>query len=279
MHGSGSSREAAQDFDALFAVEDGFANYYAQVEALDHAVPVLQIRANQVANLEAQLEHVDRIDRGCVLRLRHDLQDRANTEVRRVLESHPDTLVYLDLGWTRDLIARELWASTVLATVADQQPESEVVVSASTFPDSFRPRVRDVEVFSERGLFDALSRRHNALSLTYGDWGSTRAPRESSPMRLVRRIDLPLTREWIFFRDSGDEDYADIARRVVGDSAWPSELNIWGTYVIQGTAEGVPGSIRGQAAAAAARVNIHLHRQAHFGEVALSGDEDVPFVD
>lgn len=83
MHRSGSSREAAQDFDALFAVEDGFANYYAQVEALDYAVPVLQVRGNEVTDLNVQLEHVDRIDRGCVLRLRHDLSPSGGRSLNR----------------------------------------------------------------------------------------------------------------------------------------------------------------------------------------------------
>ncbi|KRB79868.1 hypothetical protein ASE00_19420 [Sphingomonas sp. Root710] len=102
-------------------------------------------------------------------------------------------------------------------------------------------------------------------------------------MRNVPRIDLPTSNQWITFRRDKDlednEDYTDIAQRVIDDSEWPANLNIWGTYTISWTASGEPGAIRSPATAAAARINIHLHQQAFFGanNVVIDGDE--PFTD
>lgn len=277
--GANSSKPAAREFDALFDPASGHQAYYEKVAELPFAVPVLQLTGGAMPDLDAQLLNANEIDRGFVLRLEHGIC--ANpvgllTEVRR---RSPDVVVWVDMGWTRDLLLRELWASRILEALGDDQPEAEVVVSGSSFPDSFSPVRRDVVPSQERAVFDALVRRHNAVRIKYGDWGSTRAPKEPTPMRIVKRIDLPASRDWIYFRDSGAEGYDDIAQRVIDDPLWPTGLNIWGTYLIEGTADGVPGSIKGQAAAAAARINIHLHRQAHYDAGGLPGDADEPYVD
>ena len=136
---------------------------------------------------------------------------------------------------------------------------------------------------NERALYNNLVRRHNAATLIYGDWGSTRPPSDPVPMKNIPRIDLPTPRQWISFRRDSelddDEDYSDIAKRVVADNEWPTDLNIWGTYTINWTAEGEPGAIRIPYTAAAARINIHLHRQAFFGVDGIHVDGDEPFTD
>jgi hypothetical protein len=98
-------------------------------------------------------------------------------------------------------------------------------------------------------------------------------------MKIVKRIDLPIPRDWVFFKDTGDESYQDLAERVRTDPAWREIPEVWGTYLIDNTAEDLPGSIKGQAAAAAARVNIHMHRQAHFDNPLASPRGDEPFTD
>lgn len=277
--GSISAKPAAREFDALFSSVGGHEAYYRQVEDLPFAVPVLQLTAGTIPDLDAQLAHAHRIDRGVVLRLEHGACVNPVGILTEVRRRAPDAVLWIDLGWTRDLLLREMWASRILEALGADEPEIEVVVSGSSFPDSFSPVRREAVPTQERAVFDALVRRHNAVRLKYGDWGSTRAPREPTPMRIVKRIDLPTSREWIYFRDGGAESYDDIAQRVIDDPLWPTGLNIWGTYLIEGTADGVPGSIKGQAAAAAARINIHLHRQAHYDAGGLPGDADEPYVD
>lgn len=278
--GATTDKLAGSEFDALFDVVGAHSNYYELVSSLEHAIPTLQLSAGGVPDLAGQIAYVDAIDQGLVLRLKFGQVAHPIELVRSVLALYPDTMVVIDLGWSPDLLSRELWASGVIAAISDIRPETELVVAGSSFPDTF-DRIRDRGEFraNERVVFDNLVRRHNAVALTYGDWGSTREPRDGTVMRTVPRIDLPLSREWISFRRDGAEDYPDIARRVVKDPLWPKDLNIWGTYAIRSTAESLPGAITGTAAAAAARVNIHLHRQATFGIPGAIQDGDEPYTD
>jgi hypothetical protein len=280
-YGASSDRLAAKQFDALFDPANGHAAYYEALAEIDGAIPVLRLTKGLIPDLEQQLAWINWLDRGAVLRVEHEYCQQPTLLVRQVRALIPDVVLFLDLGWkTPDLISREMWASQILSDISEEVDlETEIVVVGSSFPGQFRPLVRDEVLVEERFVYDALVRRHNSISITYGDWGSTRAPRDPTPMRTVKRIDLPLSREWVCFRDAGSEDYAEIATRAVRDASWPLDLNIWGTYLISGTAQNVPGSIRGQAAAAAARINIHMFRQTHFDEMGLTGDGDEPFVD
>lgn len=278
--GAVRDKPAGIAFDALFDPANGHSAYYDQVRALDHAVPVVQFHNGVVADLDQQAAHIIDINRGAVLRLEHGLSLQPLQTLENVIQVLDDLALWIDLGWrSRDLLTIQPWASALLDVIGRGSPESEVVVSGSSFPVSFSPVERDVVRARERELYDDLVRRHNAVQIKYGDWGSTRAPRAPTPMRVVKRIDLPTPRDWVCFRDAGDETYQGIAERTVNDPSWPEGINIWGTYLIQGTAEAVPGSIRGQAAAAAARINIHLYRQAHYGGDAAFGDADEPFTD
>lgn len=275
---SSSVKPAAAEFDALFDPANGYETYYTQISELPSAVPVLQFTGGALPDLAAQVAHADALERGLVLRVQHDHCPHPHGLVASVFDAHPDTVLFVDLGWSPDVLSREVWASTLLSTIDD--PEREIVVAASSFPESFRARPRDEIRAEERVIFDNLVRRHNAIDLIYGDWGSTRLPREPTPMGAIPpRIDLPLSREWVSFRRDGEEDFQDIATRIVNDRSWEITPNIWGAYQIEATADGASGSISGQAAAAAVRVNIHLHRQAHFGAPGSFGEKDEPYTD
>jgi hypothetical protein len=164
--------------------------------------------------------------------------------------------------------------------------EAEVVLCGSSFPNTFGDvdRRREFRV-DERAFFSDLSRRFNSPPLMYGDYGSTRPPStDDAPMTPRARIDLPTPQTWVCFRgekydDDEKETYQSIAGRILVDSSWPQDLNIWGTYMIQATAAGLPGSISGAAAATASRVNIHLHRQAYFDAPIIASDDNEPYTD
>ncbi len=281
---SGSSKLAAAEFDHLFDSTDGFANYYTQVRAIGPALPVLRISGGSAIQFEEQAAHVDALDRGVIVRIEYGVVTDPIGLVDQVLARFQDVAIFVDAGWSNDILSRELWASGIIERVSQMRPEVELVVSGSSFPDSFvNIDERGVNPVSERFLYGNLVRRHNAAILVYGDWGSTRPPSDPIPMRNIPRIDLPTGNEWISFRRDREqvveEDYSDIARRTVADPAWPHDLNIWGTYTIACTAEDLPGAIRSPAVAAAARINIHLHRQAFFGAPNDVNDGDEPFTD
>lgn len=282
---SSSEKSAAAEFSALFDRTGGYRNYYNLLEIIPQAIPVLRIDGGVGRHFDEQAGHVDRLDRGLIVRLQHGQIINPLELASMVLDRFEDVVFFVDAGWSTDLLSREIWASQIIKHISDERPEAEIVVSGSSFPDSFTDIVyRGVIPVHERSLHSNLSRRHNAAHLIYGDWGSTRPPStEQIPMRNTPRIDLPTSGEWLSFRRDKqvdeDEDYPGIARRMIDDRAWPADLNIWGTYTIECTAEQLPGAIRNAAVAAAARINIHLHRQAFFGANASLGDQDEPFTD
>ncbi|WP_188237309.1 beta family protein [Sphingopyxis sp. LK2115] len=282
---SGGKLAAAAEFDALFVSRNGFANYYDTVSDITEAIPVLRISGGEATQFDAQAHHIDDLDRGLVVRIEYGIVTNPIALVEQVLDRFNDVSFFVDAGWSRDILSREAWVSAIVARIARDNPEIEVVISGSTFPDSFSNiGDRGTNPVGERYLYDSLVRRHNSATLIYGDWGSTRPPStDQVPMRNVPRIDLPKQSEWVSFRRDKEldeqEDYSDIAQRVVTDIDWPIDLDIWGTYTIEWTASGEPGAIRSPATAAAARINIHLHRQAFFGANDLVVDGDEPFTD
>lgn len=284
-HNSGGKLASAEEFDRMFISRNGFENYYEAVRTIEEAIPVLRISGGEAPQFEGQARHIDEIDRGLVVRLEYGIVNNPLNLVEQVIDRFEDVSFFVDAGWTLDILGRESWASGIIGRISRDHPEIEIVISGSSFPDSFSNiGERGANPVSERYLYDSLVRRHNSATLIYGDWGSTRPPSvDQAPMRNVPRIDLPKSGEWVSFRRDkeliDDEGYSDIAQRVVSDPDWPADLDIWGTYTIEWTAKGEPGAIRSPGTAAAARINIHLHRQAFFGANDLIVDGDEPFTD
>lgn len=275
---SGADTPAAEEFRVLFDDADGHARYYEFVRAIPNAVPVLRTASLQLAR---QLAHIETLDRGVVIRVEWGAAAETVQAACTLVQDTPDVVVLVDAGWSRDLLVREAWASSVIQAVTQVRPEVELVVSGSSFPDAFTGiRGRATIPLIERRLHTELVRRHNAANLFYGDWGSTRPPTvDAGIMRNIPRIDLPLQNEWLCYRQDGDQDYQRLAQEVIADRMWPAELAIWGTHMIVATASALPGSIRSPNTAAAVRVNIHLHRQAYVGADVVPGDPEEPYVD
>lgn len=279
-----TKRVASQEFNDLFNAANGFGAYYEQVSKLPQAIPVLRLGGVGVPQLSEQLKHVEIIDRGAVLRLEFGLVQNPSDIAVDVLKRLEDVSIFIDVGWSRHLLEREVWASSIIKAISDLRPEVEIVLTGSSFPDSFSSLGRRGEnAIAERFLYNNLIRRHNSAVIIYGDWGSTRPPSAPIPMTPVPRIDLPTSANWISFRRDSNtpifETYIDIARRTVSDNAWPQDIEIWGTQAIKWTAQGEPGAINSPHAASAARINIHLHQQAFFGEGGAANDTDEPFTD
>ncbi|GAJ29614.1 beta family protein [Acidomonas methanolica] len=279
-----SDAEACQEFRELFDPQKGFASYYKLVSEIPYAIPVLRISGGTLLNLDEQIKHIEALDRGVVVRIEFGSVQNYISILEKILKKLSDFSIFVDLGWSRDIIGREMWASGIVEFVSRDRPETELVISGSSFPDKFSNLGDRGKVsIEERIVYNSLVRRHNAAILIYGDWGSTRPPSPPSPMKNVPRIDLPESGDWISFRQDQEldatETYSEIAQRVITDSSWPADLDIWGTYTIKWTANGEPGAIRSPSTAAAARINIHLHRQAMFGGNDMIVDGDEPFLD
>ncbi|WP_081639511.1 beta family protein [Euryhalocaulis caribicus] len=276
---SGSHKQAATEFDHLFNSNSGFENYFDAIERIESAVPVIQLEAKG-SDYSKQLAHAEQLDRGFFIRILSGKPSTARMLSEQTLGNDIPKVVFIDAEWTRDPLSREAWLSGAIRRVTDIDPGTEIVVAGSSFPESFSEYgPRGEEPLLERQLFNRLVRQHNAASLTYGDWGSTRPPMEPTPMKTVPRIDLPNSNGWHFFRSTDEETYADVAVRTMNDKEWPKDLEIWGTYAIGCTASGEPGAIKAPSTATAARVNIHLHLQAQHGAEIIESDNEEPFTD
>ena len=278
---STASTAAALDFSNLFLPNNGFENYYSEVSDIPFAVPVFRLAGDAATEFAEQVAHIEAIDRGVVLRLEYGRVSDPVSLVQNVKSEIEDVAIFVDMGWSKDLLSRQAWASSIIAGIANLEPEAEMVLTGSSFPDSFTGiGARGTVPILERELHARLVREHNAANIVYGDWGSTRPPSvESGPMRNTPRIDLPGVTQCLCFRKDGSEGYQEIARRMMSDNAWPVGLQIWGTYTVECTAQGIPGAIRSAGTAAAARVNIHMHHQVHTTSPDLASDADEPFVD
>jgi hypothetical protein len=260
-----SDKPSAKEFAALFDAGDGYANYYGKVGDLDFAVPVLRYHPPAPLQLDRQLDHVQALDRGVIIRVLADAPGPVSDIAERCTARAVDNAVYLiDGGWGRDLLLKAAICVGLADSILDFDEDAEIVIGGSSFPDSFAKKGdRFLTSILERPLFGEVRRNINRGNLFYGDWGSTRPPTEPVPMRNVPRVDMPMSANWLSWRSDGDEDYEDLAIRAVQDSEWSGGLGIWGEYMIESTAEGLVPAIKSPAMAAAVRVNMHMHLQAN----------------
>ncbi|MBF2755935.1 MAG: hypothetical protein ISN29_11875 [Gammaproteobacteria bacterium AqS3] len=120
--------------------------------------------------------------------------------------------------------------------------------------------------------------------LIYGDWGSTR-PRGTGQIAQNQppRIDYPTADAWYVARNKNENwGFHEAAAKMVGNAGvWCGNLGIWGEDMILRSASRYPFHQKLGVTTApknvAARINIHLHRQAFYDEAApgaLDLDED-----
>lgn len=270
-------RPAYLEFAALFDPSNGFNNYYDLVSELDRAVPVLRTGGDM--QVPAQLDFIENLGRGLIVYV----DVTAPIDVGQVAEQcnvrNLENVVFaFDCGWGVDILQRAARCVGLINSALAHNEDYEIVVGASSFPNSF---VNMGDTFNlpivERQLFQAVRQGINIGEIYYGDWGSTRPPADAVPMKNVPRIDTAMRTNWRCWRSDGEETYQDIAQRALIDDSWAGNLGIWGEYMIEATAEGAAVAIKAPAMAAAARVNIHMHVQAHYDnpEGLVVGDEPV----
>ncbi len=270
-------RAAYQEFANLFDPANGFKAYYDLIAGIERAVPVF--RSGNDLQIPLQLNAAASLDRGLVVSVDvtapFDVAAIAAECVDRELEN---VVFAFDCGWGHDILERAAVCAGLVQSVLQQSEDFEIVVGASSFPNSFVGLGENFDLpIVERQLFQAVRQGINIGEIFYGDWGSTRPPADPVPMTNVPRIDSAARTNWRCWRSDGDESYQDIAERALADPTWSSNLGIWGEYMIEATAEGAPIAIKAPAMAAAVRVNIHMHVQAHFDnpEGLIVGDEPV----
>jgi hypothetical protein len=269
----------SSQFEALFDPLNGFSNYYDLVGEDSNRIPVLRDCDGMYVDLQRQFDRIDALHNGVIIRL----QKGCCEDLTSVIESGrliaDDILFAVDVGWSLDVIAQEMWASQMISKITDWDPTAEIVCLSSSFPNSFTHiEYRGTFSIDDRDLFDRLVRRHNSARLVYGDWGSTRRSEEQGGGTHYDRIDTAKAGEWVSFRQTDEESgYQIVAKRTIADPQWTTLPTCWGKHVIECTALDIPGKIKGTEAAISSRINMHITAQANVGVTAPPPDE--PYLD
>jgi len=185
-------------------------------------------------------------------------------------EGANDYAVVFEFGWVQDALAVAALASGYANTFFSVvPPEVPIAVSCTSFPNDFTVFDGTVEQpFTNRQLIVQVRQGTNHPRIIYGDWGSTRPRSYGHASQPKNRIDFPADNSWFFARNNGEEvSFFDAAHRIVGCAGWTGNLGIWGEQLIEGTALGQNFAIDTMQKMYAARVNIHLHRQAFYGHL------------
>ena len=248
------------------------------------AIPCLQVDGQGRSEIIRQIEGIQSHGRQFCLRI--ELR-RIPQNLRLVLETlteigTADYTVVVEGGWVRDSLSMYTYfyglITDTLATLDSRVP---IVVSSTSIPRGFSEMEGLVEVpFNNHDLIDQLRRYANREIILYGDWGSTKPRDDDFGRRPFPRIDYPTIRSWNFARHREQEwDFRSAAMRIVESAAWDGNLEIWGEKMIRDTTVNHEFAIDTPQKNVAARVNIHLHLQAHQGMVVSGVDLEDDWVD
>lgn len=266
---SSSPLESRTFFWSLVDQETGPRKWMELVNSHSNYIPCLQFLGVPSDLIEEQLVWARSLDRGYCLRF--ELERHANIEVdiqlvEKTLDD--DCLVILDFGYSDFSEGARNTIQGLLTYLFDLSPDIRVMICGSNFPNDFSEfdDFAQSQPIASRQMFGAVREQFGNYNVYYGDWASTK-PRKydghGSPP--LPRIDYPTESSWIMARSKEQKwTLEDAALRITRLPEWQNHPKVWGTGMIEKTAQGLPGGIRTHPEAMAARINIHLFTQANF---------------
>lgn len=276
---------AQQQFVDLLNPENSYGRWSVFVAAHERVIPCIQTLGLAEAEIREQIAVMQALGRTYCMRIPVNSIPENLDEVVAAFAAGgtSDFIILLEGGWTNDpLTLAATFSGLLQGALSPINAAVPVVCSCTSIPKMFTDYNSDepVEVeFTNRQLIDQINQRTNRDRVIYGDWGSTR-PRELGGFasRPLDRIDYPTPQAWYIARNRDDEwDFRDAALAVTNSGVWDGNLGIWGEEMIQNTTINEELGVDTPQKNVAARVNIHLHRQAFFGHSPidpLSFDED-----
>lgn len=274
-----------QELRELLNPADAFANWCQFVVSNEWVWPCVQTRGQSEQDIRRQIERFQDAGRAYCMRI---FMDRIPTNITEVVSAFAssgaaDYAIILEGGWTRDPLTLAVWFDGVIGGHLQQiDANIPIVLSCTSMPKLFTDFDGGITQvpFTNRSLVDQIRlRRSNRTKIVYGDWGSTR-PREAAGFasRPLDRVDYPTKNAWNIARNKTQNwDFKSAATAIVESDDWDGDLGIWGEEQIMNTTISPALGIDTPQKNVAARVNIHLHRQAFFGAENLGGmnlDED-----
>ena len=270
--------EPQQELARLREADGGYANWVKFVGQHDWIWPCIQSHGQNEAELRQQIEAFQALERPYCMRI---VRDRFPSNIEEIVSAFAaggvaDFAIILEGGWTSNPLTLAAWFDGIIAGSLQKIYASvPVILSCTSIPKMFSTFNGVTQVpFNNRILVDQISRKSNRTQVIYGDWGSTR-PREIGGFatRPLDRIDYPTDVSWYIARNKDEEwDFESAARELIANSdVWDGNLGIWGEEMIYQTSINKKIGIDTPQKNVAARVNIHLHRQAFYGRDDLSG--------
>mgnify|MGYP003675159561 CR=1 FL=1 len=265
---------AQQEYMSLLDDGDAFRNWIAFVTKYEWVWPCVQIEGQSEREIRRQIEAIQSLRRPYCMRVSLNVLPININEIVQAFaaDGSADFAIILEGGWTDDpLTFFPRFTGFIRETLAPINAAVPVVCSCTSIPKIFTEFNSDNPIlveFSNRQLLEQISRNTNRETVIYGDWGSTR-PREPGGFanRPLDRIDYPMDRGWYIARNKDKGwDFCKAAKAIVNSEGWDGELGIWGEELIQQTTINEELGIDTPQKNVAARVNIHLHKQAFFGE-------------
>lgn len=273
-----------QELLHLLDPANAFENWVEFVGQHEWVWPCIQTRDLSELEIRRQIEAIQAMGRPYFMRI---VRDRFPNNMDEIVAAFAaggaaDFTIILEGGWTRDPLSLSVWFDGVIeGSLQEIDANVPIVLSCTSMPKMFSTFSGITQVpFTNRQLVDQISRRSNRATVVYGDWGSTR-PREPGGFanRPLDRIDYPTDNSWFIARNKDEEwDFEAAAEEIIENSdIWDGNLGIWGEEMIYQTTINEEIGIDTPQKNVAARVNIHLHRQAFYGQQGLDAmnfDED-----
>ena len=247
-------------------------------------MPCLQLERQSEQEVREQINFIQEQDREFCLRI----------ELKRMPASLPSAIemlaeldvgvatIVIEGGWMREPLTMYAAAHGLLTgQLSNVNEDVPVVVSCTSMLKGFAEIEGLGESrFANHELLDQLRPSAGGRTLLYGDWGSTRPREDSFGQAPFPRIDYATEDSWFFARNREDGwDYRRAAEVMVNSRVWDGGLGIWGENMIRDSAVNPEFAIDTPQKNVAARVNIHLHRQALHGEEVRDIDLDEEWVD
>jgi len=278
--------EAQAEFLDIQNSEFCFDAWWSLLTEYDKAIPCLQLQDQKRECIFRQIDRAQNLNREFCIRIRiQNIPENLNDLIFCLNEvGSSDYTLVLDGEWVRDPLELQMRISGFITNgLAELKAHIPLVVSCTSMPKEYG-QIEGVESipFNNRKLVEQVSRNHNERRIVYGDWGSTR-PRERSGGSGIapNRVDYPKDDYWIIARKCGTgHTFQEAAEEIVFRSdKWDADLNLWGVNMILQTLKNEDFGINTLKKNVAARVNIHLHRQAFYGEDLGSIDLDEDWQD
>lgn len=282
---SSSTTQSREYFNSLISGNpEGIDEWINLFSKFENYIPVIQFKNVSDECVDKQILAARALRKGYAFRC--DPINRSEfSRMRNKIEQciNDDIIFIFDFGYRDDPLATAADPTVYLRDIFNLSDTLKIVVSGSNFPNDFSDfdNFATPKEIGARVVYAELSKVFGNYQIFYGDWASTKPRRyDGGGNPPLPRIDFPTKSAWIIARSKELAwTFREAAIRITRLPEWEARPFVWGTGVIEKTAMGLPGGISTGPEAIAARVNIHLFVQNHFGDAAPPRAPEAVWVD